>query len=72
MTAGIVLTDSTDEIDGAIATIPGWSLVRRSSGELCAAIDELPDLRAVLVTSPEPPIQRAAVEHAHARGEERR
>ncbi|HUF31559.1 MAG TPA: EAL domain-containing protein [Gemmatimonadaceae bacterium] len=68
MTAGIVLTDSTDEIDGAIATIAGWSLVRRSPGELCAGIDELPDLRGVLVTTPDPAIQRAAVEHAHARG----
>jgi EAL domain-containing protein (putative c-di-GMP-specific phosphodiesterase class I) len=68
MTAGIVLTDSSDEIDGAIASLAGWSLVRRSPGELCAAIDELPDLRAVLVTSPDPPIQRAAVEHAHRRG----
>jgi EAL domain-containing protein (putative c-di-GMP-specific phosphodiesterase class I)/GGDEF domain-containing protein len=68
MAAGIILTDAVDHAGGELALPAGWSLERRDSADLIAAIDGLPNVRAVLVTSDDPSAQRAAVEHAHRRG----
>jgi EAL domain-containing protein (putative c-di-GMP-specific phosphodiesterase class I) len=68
MAAGIILTDAVDRPGDAIPLPSGWSLERRASPDLIAAIDGLPNVRAVLITTDDPTVQRAAVEHAHRRG----
>jgi EAL domain-containing protein (putative c-di-GMP-specific phosphodiesterase class I)/GGDEF domain-containing protein len=68
MSAGIILTDAADEVGPALPSLPGWSVERRESADLIEAIDALPNVRAVLITSDDPTVQRSAVEHAHRRG----
>ena len=68
MSAGIILTDAVDRVGDALVLPAGWSLVQRDAQEFLAAIEKLPNVRAVLVTSDDPSCQRAAVDRAHRRG----
>lgn len=68
MSAGIVLTDGGGPlIPEAIASLRSWEVETRPAAEMLAAIDTVPNLRAVIVTSDDPSVQRALVERAHAR-----
>jgi EAL domain-containing protein (putative c-di-GMP-specific phosphodiesterase class I)/GGDEF domain-containing protein len=65
----LLLTDSDEPvIDEAVAQLEGWSLERVGAAELADAAASRPGLRAVIVTSEDPSVMRAVVEHAHACG----
>ncbi|MDQ6830402.1 MAG: hypothetical protein M3081_16205, partial [Gemmatimonadota bacterium] len=68
MSAALLLTDSDDPVVAEAAQrIPGWELALRASGDLVAAMDALPEARALLIATDDPSIIRAAVEGARMR-----
>ncbi len=68
MSAALLLTDSDDPIVADAARhIPGWELALRPAVELVAAMDALPEARALLIGTDDPTLIRAAVEGARLR-----
>ncbi|MFL5583092.1 MAG: EAL domain-containing protein, partial [Gemmatimonadaceae bacterium] len=68
MSHSVLLTDTADPaVAEAVAKLEGWTLETRAEGELAAAIDELPDLRAVVVTTANPNALRDVVDAARRR-----
>jgi EAL domain-containing protein (putative c-di-GMP-specific phosphodiesterase class I)/GGDEF domain-containing protein len=68
VTGSVLLTDTLDpEVREAVATMQGWRIEHRPLNELVATLEMLPDIRAVLLTTDDPTILRAAVEKAHER-----
>jgi len=70
VTQPVLLTDSTDDaIVAAVAQLDGWRAdVRSEPRTLAAAVNEVPELRAVLVTTDNPNALRDVFEHARQRG----
>jgi EAL domain-containing protein (putative c-di-GMP-specific phosphodiesterase class I)/GGDEF domain-containing protein len=68
VTVSVLLTDTTDqEVREAVTALGGWHLEHRSLDELVETLEMMPDIRAVLVTTDDPTVLRAAVEKAHER-----
>jgi EAL domain-containing protein (putative c-di-GMP-specific phosphodiesterase class I)/GGDEF domain-containing protein len=68
VTVSVLLSDANDqEVQEAVATLPGWRLETRSLDELVETLDAMSDIRAVLLTTDDPTILRAAVEKSHER-----
>ena len=68
MTVSVLLTDTNDqEVQEAVAALPGWRLETRPLYELVETLDAMSDVRAVLLTTDDPTILRAAVEKSHER-----
>jgi EAL domain-containing protein (putative c-di-GMP-specific phosphodiesterase class I)/GGDEF domain-containing protein len=64
----LLLSDSDDaSIHAAAAMLDGWRVQPLVPSELSAALAE-PRVRAVLLTTPDPSLLRAATEQSHARG----
>jgi EAL domain-containing protein (putative c-di-GMP-specific phosphodiesterase class I)/GGDEF domain-containing protein len=68
MTSGVLLADCFDPaVAQAVALLSSWRLEVREPPALAAAIDLLPDVRAVLLTTTDPAQLRAAVERSRLR-----
>jgi EAL domain-containing protein (putative c-di-GMP-specific phosphodiesterase class I) len=68
MSAGTLLTDEAlPDVVAAATQLRSWRLEVRPGDAILSAIDETPDLRAVILTTGSPTLQRMAVERAHAR-----
>ena len=68
MTVSVLLTDTNDqEVREAVAALPGWRLELRPLHELVETLEAMSDIRAVLLTTDDPTILRAAVEKSHER-----
>ena len=68
MTVSVLLSDTNDqEVREAVAALPGWRLEMRPLDELVETLDAMSDIRAVLLTTDDPTILRAAVEKSHER-----
>jgi EAL domain-containing protein (putative c-di-GMP-specific phosphodiesterase class I)/GGDEF domain-containing protein len=68
VTVSVLLTDSNDQdVREAVAALHGWRLEYRALDELVETLETMPDVRAVLLTTDDPSVLRAAVEKAHER-----
>ena len=68
MNPAILLTDRADPVVAhAAALLPSWRVSVRGPSDLIAAIDMLPDVRALLLSTTDPTLLRAAVERARLR-----
>ncbi|HEX6966952.1 MAG TPA: EAL domain-containing protein [Gemmatimonadaceae bacterium] len=68
MNPAILLTDRADPlITQAAALLPSWRVSVRGPSDLVAAIDMLPGVRALLLSTTDPVLLRAAVERARLR-----
>jgi EAL domain-containing protein (putative c-di-GMP-specific phosphodiesterase class I)/GGDEF domain-containing protein len=68
VTVSVLLTDTNDQdVREAVAALQGWRLEYRALDELVETLETMPDVRAVLITTDDPSILRAAVEKAHER-----
>ena len=69
MSESILLTDSEQEaLPEAVATLDGWRVERVDSGELLNSLTSISGVRAVLVETTDPSLQRAIAERAHEMG----
>jgi EAL domain-containing protein (putative c-di-GMP-specific phosphodiesterase class I)/GGDEF domain-containing protein len=68
VTVSVLLSDTNDqEVREAVAALPGWRLETRTLDNLVETLEAMPDVRAVLLTTDDPTILRAAVEKGHER-----
>ena len=68
MTVSVLLSDTNDqEVQEAVASLPGWRLEVRPLDELVETLEAMSDIRAVLLTTDDPTVLRAAVEKSHER-----
>ena len=68
MNPALLLTDSTDPLVGeAVGLLPMWHVEAREPPELSKALDTLADVRALLIATENPSLQRALVEKARER-----
>ena len=68
MTVSVLLTDSNDQaVRDAVTALHGWQLEYRSIDELVETLEMMSDVRALLLTTDDPSVLRAAVEKAHER-----
>ncbi|MDQ3696850.1 MAG: EAL domain-containing protein [Gemmatimonadota bacterium] len=68
MSAGTLLTDAgSADVAEAAAQLRTCRLELRKGDDLVAAIDSVPDLRAIVLTTDNPTLQRLAVDRARAR-----
>jgi EAL domain-containing protein (putative c-di-GMP-specific phosphodiesterase class I)/GGDEF domain-containing protein len=64
----VLLTDTSDDaVRAAVSALNGWRLEQRPINELLETLETLPDIRAILLTTDDPTVLRAAVERAHER-----
>jgi EAL domain-containing protein (putative c-di-GMP-specific phosphodiesterase class I)/GGDEF domain-containing protein len=64
----LLLTDSTSPVvRDAVALLPLWNVEVREPAELGTALDTLDDVRALLIATDDPSLQRALVEKARER-----
>jgi len=69
VTLSVLLTDSDDSaIAEAVAQLETWQLSVKHERDLSLLIEQLPDVRAVLITTDNPTAMRDAVERARERG----
>ena len=67
MTVSVLLTDTNDQdVREAVTALNGWVLEYRPV-EIVETLEEMPDIRAVLLSTDDPTILRAAIEKAHER-----
>jgi EAL domain-containing protein (putative c-di-GMP-specific phosphodiesterase class I) len=65
----VLLTDSEQEaLPEAVATLDGWRVEHVDSGELLNSLTSIAGVRAVLVETNDPSLQRAIAERAHEVG----
>jgi EAL domain-containing protein (putative c-di-GMP-specific phosphodiesterase class I)/GGDEF domain-containing protein len=68
VTGSVLLTDTNDrDVREAVAALQGWRLEYRSLNTLVETLDQMSDVRALLLTTDDPTILRAAIEKAHER-----
>ena len=68
MTASVLLTDTNDQdVREAVTPLYGWRVEYRPLAELVETLEVLPEVRAVLLTTDDPTVLRAATEKAHER-----
>jgi len=69
MTDSILLSDSADaEVVAAVTTLDGWQFERVPSDDLLDAVGTRQNVRAVLISTPNPSTARHVTECAHSRG----
>jgi EAL domain-containing protein (putative c-di-GMP-specific phosphodiesterase class I) len=68
VTVSVLLTDTNDQdVRAAVTALQGWRVEYRALDELVETLELTRDVRAVLLTTDDPSILRAAVEKAHER-----
>ena len=69
MSHSLLLTDTEDAaVAQAVASLEGWGLEIRHERDFVAAIDDVAEVRAILLSTDNPTLLRSALERARSRG----